>query len=402
MDVETVALAKEDASSFIPFSFSVPLKDSWEPKRYEDAVRRKDISLSVPESPSMSPDLYLVPQSGDSSQNIESHGTSELIVDSWTEQKEKVVRAPFDYLAAGPGKGFRTKLLVCFNTWLHVSQESLEIITNVIHILHTASLLVDDVQDNSVLRRGRPVAQSVFGVAQTINSANYAYFLALEELNKLNNSKAVGIFTEELLCLHRGQGMDLFWRVCAIHHEILPRLVHKLTFRANQDTLTCPKENEYLEMVSNKTGGLFRLAVKLMQAESAMHVDLVPLVDMMGIAFQIGDDYKNLRSDDYGEKKGFAEDLSEGKFSFPVIHSMHTDLENVQLLHILQQKPTADEIKRYAIQYIESTGSFAYTRSYVDTLLWRAAEEVRRLDPEGEKGEKGKTMYSLLNQMAIH
>lgn len=101
-------------------------------------------------------------------------------------------------------------------------------------------------EDSSVLRRGIPVAHSIFGVAQTLNSSNYVYFCALRELQKLHNPRAIEIYTEELLNLHRGQGMDLFWR----------------------DTLTCPSEDDYLEMVGNKTGGLFRLAIKLMQAES--------------------------------------------------------------------------------------------------------------------------------------
>ena len=91
------------------------------------------------------------------------------------------------------------------------------------------------------------MAHSIFGTAQTINSANYVYFQALQEVFKLNNPNAIRIYTEELINLHRGQGMDLFWR----------------------DTLTCPMEDDYLEMVGNKTGGLFRLAVKLMQAESS-------------------------------------------------------------------------------------------------------------------------------------
>lgn len=91
-----------------------------------------------------------------------------------------------------------------------------------------------------------PVAHNIFGTAQTINSANYIYFQALDEIQKLNNPDAIRIFTAELLNLHRGQGMDLYWR----------------------DTLTCPTEEGYLEMVGNKTGGLFRLAIKLMQAES--------------------------------------------------------------------------------------------------------------------------------------
>lgn len=106
---------------------------------------------------------------------------------------------------------------------------------------------VDDVEDSSLLRRGIPVAHSIFGMAQTINSANYVYFEALQELVKLDNPQTIQIYSDELCNLHRGQGMDLFWR----------------------DTLTCPSEDDYLEMVGNKTGGLFRLAVKLMQAESS-------------------------------------------------------------------------------------------------------------------------------------
>jgi len=90
------------------------------------------------------------------------------------------------------------------------------------------------------------VAHSIFGIAQTINSANYAYFRAQNELFVLGKPKALDIFTEELLRLHRGQGMDLYWR----------------------DSLTCPTEEEYLEMVADKTGGLFRLAIKLIQLES--------------------------------------------------------------------------------------------------------------------------------------
>lgn len=153
---------------------------------------------------------------------------------------------PYEYLYNHPGKDVRAQLIAAFNEWLEVPAESLEIIKKVVGMLHTASLLVDDVEDSSLLRRGLPVAHSIFGTAQTINSANYVYFCALRELQKLKNPEANTIYTEELLNLHRGQGMDLFWR----------------------DTLTCPSEDDYLEMVGNKTGGLFRLAIKLMQAES--------------------------------------------------------------------------------------------------------------------------------------
>ena len=80
-------------------------------------------------------------------------------------------------------------------------------------MLHNASLLIDDIEDNSILRRGIPVAHNIFGIASTINSANYVYFLSLEKtIKELPNdlvSKAVLIFTEQLLELHRGQGLTL-------------------------------------------------------------------------------------------------------------------------------------------------------------------------------------------------
>ena len=127
---------------------------------------------------------------------------------------------------------------------------------------------IDDIEDNSKLRRGIPVAHSIYGVAHTINSANYVYFLALEKTSAMGHPRGVAIFTsgfmceymyayvsywllvsciynntiiivcvlifscticftEQLLELHRGQGKDIYWR----------------------DSYICPTEEEYMEMV---------------------------------------------------------------------------------------------------------------------------------------------------------
>lgn len=296
---------------------------------------------------------------------------------TWTEDKEKAVRGPFDYVTSHPGKDFRALLIGAFNAWLDVPPPSLEIITRVIGMLHESSLLIDDIQDNSELRRGFPVAHHIFGVAQTINSANYVYFSALQELLKLSNPMAViPIFTEELINLHRGQGMDLFWR----------------------DALICPSEEDYLEMVANKTGGLFRLGIKLMQAESSSGIDCMPLVDLIGLIFQIRDDYLNLCSQEYSNNKGVYEDLTEGKFSFPIIHSIQKDPTNLQLLHILKQKTTDVDVKRYAVRYIEGTGSFQYTHEVLRVLIERAKVVAEEVD-QGRGQLDG--MSLILNRMAV-
>ena len=85
-------------------------------------------------------------------------------------------------------------------------------IKSIISRLHNASLLVDDIEDGSQLRRGKPVAHAIFGVPYTLNAANYAYFVALEECHRLGSPEALSVFVEELLNLHRGQGQDIVWR----------------------------------------------------------------------------------------------------------------------------------------------------------------------------------------------
>ncbi|KAF7186861.1 Geranylgeranyl pyrophosphate synthase [Pseudocercospora fuligena] len=303
---------------------------------------------------------------------------------SWSTEKENILKGPFVYLESHPGKDIRSQMINAFNEWLQVPHASLQVITRVVAMLHTASLLIDDVEDNSQLRRGIPVAHSIFGTAQTINSANYVYFCALQELLTLNNPEVIRIYTEELLNLHRGQGMDLFWR----------------------DTLTCPTEDDYLEMVGNKTGGLFRLAIKLMCAESPIQnaapsssrqsVDYVPLVNTMGLLFQILDDYKNLSDTIYTQNKGLCEDLTEGKFSFPIIHAIRSDPSNLVLINILKQKTQDDEVKKYAVAYMERCGSFSYSRRVLRGLTKKALSLVDEVDAGQGKGDAVKSILERL------
>ncbi|THU86327.1 terpenoid synthase [Dendrothele bispora CBS 962.96] len=286
----------------------------------------------------------------------------------WTVKNEASVLEPFKFLTDNPGKDIRARLIEAFNQWLHVPDTDLTVITKIVNMLHAASLMVDDIEDDSQLRRGRPVPHKVYGIPQTINSANYVYFLAFQELIALRKSQTAGtpskdldaIVTGELLSLHRGQGLDLLWR----------------------DSLQCPTEEEYIGMVNNKTGGLLRLGVKLMMACSTTNtdVDYVPLVNLIGVYFQIRDDLMNLQSPEYSSNKGFAEDLTEGKFSFPVIHGIHADTSNRQIMNVLQKRPTTPTLKSYAISYLKDhTKSFDYTLDVLIKLDKQTRAEIQRL-----------------------
>ncbi|CAG8568407.1 14142_t:CDS:2 [Ambispora leptoticha] len=238
---------------------------------------------------------------------------------------EEILLQPYNHLLKHPGKEIRSKLIAAFDFWLKVPKEQLVVITKIVEMLHTASLLIDDVEDSSTLRRGVPAAHQIYGIPATINCANYVYFLALNELVKLENAKLIKIYTEELMNLHRGQGMELYWR----------------------DHVVCPSEEEFIEMVSNKTGGLLRLAVKLMtEASNINDKDYVNLVNDIGIHFQVRDDYMNLQS---------------------------------AVVNILKQHTSSLELKEYAVKLMEGTGSFRYTEQYLAKTEKKVRDEIERL-----------------------
>jgi len=98
------------------------------------------------------------------------------------------------------------------------------------------------------------------------------------------------------------------------------------------------------------------------------HRNLVTLVNIIGLTYQIRDDYMNLQSEQYLKNKGFCEDLTEGKFSFPIIHSIRSDPTNKQILNILKQQTKDEDVKLYAVKYMQQTGTFEYTKKVVQRL----------------------------------
>ena len=276
--------------------------------------------------------------------------------------QDEILLEPFTYLLRKKGKDIRPKLLKAFNVWLKVPDEKVKLIGDIIQMLHNSSLLVDDIQDNSVLRRGNPCAHKIYGVASTINSANYVYFIGLEKILELNNPEAVHIFKESMLELHRGQGMEIYWR----------------------DTFMCPTEIEYRDMTVRKTGGLFNLAVKLMQLfsnnEDCPQYNYVELTSLLGLYFQIRDDYANLCLDEYFANKSFGEDLTEGKYNFPIVHAIQKYPKDNRLNNILRQRTQEIDVKKYAIKLLEDAGSFRYTRDQMRLLDSKIRAEIGKLN----------------------
>lgn len=290
---------------------------------------------------------------------------------AWTPAHEAMIMEPYAYLDARPGKEFRSHLLDAFHVWMpSVVSEALTHIKAMVRRLHHASLMMDDVEDASDMRRGAPAAHTVFGIAQTINTANYAYFQVLSDMARLE-PRALPALIREFEWLHRGQGLELYWREHA----------------------TCPTESEYVDMVVHKTGGLFRVALCMM--ESVADTDaapFIPLANLLGLLFQVRDDYLNL------QPPSACDDITEGKFSFPIIHAVRA-AHDPTLRTILQQHTQDPMLKQQAVAYMEDvTNSFAYTRDVWQVLYTQARTEIERL----ERAFGGNVhMHRLLDALSI-
>ncbi|KAG6364522.1 hypothetical protein INS49_006123 [Diaporthe citri] len=306
---------------------------------------------------------------------------------------DEAVTAPFEYINSAQSKGVRDKLVQALNIWVEAPPQAVANVTAVVGDLHNISLMLDDVQDNSPMRRARPATQCVFGAPQTTNSAIYHMVdgppssrLQLPHPSFNRCFLLIKRREDELKRLLVGQSYDLNWT----HLVAVPTI------------------EDYLRMVDGKTGGLFRMLSRFMIAQStssARPASLDRLMILFGRFFQIRDDYANLMSDQYAKTKGFAEDLDEGKYSFVLIHALHHAASTVreQLHNLLMQRRVAGNMvnnqKEFIIRLLHEAGSMSFTAQALRDLREDLEEEIRSI--ESATGRQNPAMQKILSSLHI-
>ncbi|CAI2363056.1 unnamed protein product [Moneuplotes crassus] len=238
-------------------------------------------------------------------------------------------------------------------------------------ILHNASIIIDDIEDQSLMRRGAPCAYLKYGQDIAINMGNFVMTTVLTDFVENFNyvpvelkMKMISELTKEISCLHFGQNWDICW-----HNN------YKL-----------PTQSEYFQMCASKTSVIPRLIttmVGLLNKDNPTRIKkLRNMINDLGIAFQIQDDIISLESDVYAKSRGiFGEDIHEGKRTLMVIHSVENlpKSDGKRLIDILNMKTDNDDIIREAIQMIQSTKSIEYAKSVSFNLIesyYKDMEEV--------------------------
>ncbi len=295
----------------------------------------------------------------------------------------KAIAEPiWEFLDRG-GKRWRPTLFLLICEALGKNPEDYVDFAIIPEIIHNGTLMIDDIEDASELRRGKPCTYRIYGLDIAINAGNAMYYLPLlpliknrEKISPEKLAKVYEIYVEEMISLSLGQAMDIAW------HKGL----------ANADKLD---EENYLQMCAYKTGTLARMAAKmaavLADADEELVEKLGCFAESIGVAFQMQDDILDLTSEEFAEKKGgYGQDITEGKRTLIVIHTLKVaeKEDRERLIEILNMHTSDQKLRNEAIAIMRKYGSIEYAKKFARKIVQESWREVEKLLPASEAKEK--------------
>ena len=214
-----------------------------------------------------------------------------------------LVRQVAEYIVAGGGKRMRPALVVLGANALGYQGKHHHELAAVVEFIHTATLLHDDVVDESTLRRGRDTANALFGNAASVLVGDFLYSRAFQMMVGVGRMRVMEVLADATNVIAEG--------------EVL-QLMHTRNADLSVD--------DYLQVIQYKTAKLFeaaaRLGAILVNAEEIVEQSLARYGAHLGTAFQLVDDVLDYSGDEAATGKHLGDDLAEGKTTLPLIHAM--------------------------------------------------------------------------------
>ncbi|KAL4796645.1 isoprenoid synthase domain-containing protein [Aspergillus venezuelensis] len=286
--------------------------------------------------------------------------------------------APSEYIASLQHNSMRNRLIDTLNHWFQVPSSSIQTIKDIVQSLRNSALMLDDIEDHSLLRKNQPATHVLYGTSQTINSANFSLIRAVQQTTELRSPQSTTICLEELGNFHCGQSFNLEWRYNS----------------------RCPTTQEYIHMTDNKTGGMFRLIVRLMEAESPLSFScgeaLTRLSTLTGRYYQIKNEYLNLKPADYTSNHDGNQDV-EVKFSIPVIHLLknysHPDRITAAIHNRTSTTNLTKEMKKHILGAMESTQTLEYVRGLLKHLHEELMQTFDGLEKEMGRNNAARMLF---------
>ncbi len=232
----------------------------------------------------------------------------------------------------------------------------------IIELIHTATLLHDDVVDSSKMRRGRETANLVWGSEASVLVGDFLYSRSFQMMVDLQNMRVLEILADSTNTIAEGEVMQLV---------------------SCHDPNTT--EQRYLDTIHNKTAKLFEAAAQLGVVISAGDAELESALARygrhLGTAFQLVDDALDYSASPEQLGKNIGDDLAEGKPTLPLLYAMWKG--NEQQTQVVREAIEHGGLERIAeiSAAIESTGAITYTFALAEAEAAKAKEALRGLPP---------------------
>ncbi|MBV5301205.1 MAG: hypothetical protein RL674_1062 [Pseudomonadota bacterium] len=271
------------------------------------------------------------------------------------------------YIISNGGKRLRPMLLLLAAKALGGVSDNHLILAAVIEFIHTATLLHDDVVDESELRRGNQTANAVWGNAASVLVGDYLYSSAFEMMVRTDNMRVMGILSKTTTAIAEGEVLQLL--------------------NCNNPQTT---EAKYLEVIARKTAILFsaatQLAAVISNASNEIETALASYGQHLGIAFQLIDDALDYQATAEELGKNLGDDLAEGKPTLPLIYAIeHGTSEEADIIIDAIKNGRRDAFNA-VYEIITRTKAIEYTTDRADEEAQRAIDALNVL-PKSEYKE---------------
>jgi geranylgeranyl diphosphate synthase type I len=296
----------------------------------------------------------------------------------------------WEFLDRG-GKRWRPALFLLICEALGQNPDNFVDFAIIPEVIHNGTLMIDDIEDASELRRGKPCTYKTYGLDVAINAGNAMYYLPLlplmenrEKVSLEKLCKVYEIYVQEMISLSLGQAIDIAW------HRGL----------GNADKVD---EKNFLQMCAYKTGTLARMAAKIAAVLAGANEELVEklgrFAESIGVAFQMQDDILDLTGEEFAEKKGGrGQDITEGKRTLLVIHTLKVaDAEDKnRLISVLSMHTSDQKLIDEAIKIMEKYGSIDYVKDFATKIVQESWKEAEKLLPASDAKEKLRAFAAFL------
>jgi octaprenyl-diphosphate synthase len=270
-----------------------------------------------------------------------------------------------EYIVGAGGKRIRPRLVLLFAGALGVEGPQKHELAAIVEFIHTATLLHDDVVDESSLRRGRKTANALFGNAASVLVGDFLYSRAFQMMVGLQRLRVLDVLADATNVIAEGEVLQLM----NMHDPDL-------------------SVDDYLRVIRYKTAKLFeassRLGAVLAQAAPAVEEACATYGRALGTAFQLVDDLLDYEGATQELGKNIGDDLREGKPTLPLLIAMSrgTEVERQLIRHAIEH----GEVERLPdiVTIVRRTGALEATRqaARAEAQQARAALDLLPASPQ--------------------